>query len=331
MKLFKMKTKLFFVIICIFSFSLTFNALCRPQINSITEKKGTEVFRDRKFARGFSLTPLDPKIVQQGGGFEKTNVDTLFWETEKRPPVWQLAQWYSKYNLAHVKPEIGSDSSITYRNEGKRLVRYPDGSILLELTASKEYNHPRKQGEQWPHILLEQKFKDRSPIIGMAKELLFSMDIKLVKCENKMKEETFDDKLHTAQSPFYFIIENCNKGSKDYKKYIWFGIPSFDYRYKNTGNEDKVSWDIGTNTYIYDVPEVKLWGDVSFQDGKWHEAFADILPLIKQALETIRSKGIFINTSLDDLQITGMNFGWEIPGTFDAALCVRNFSLRVVE
>jgi hypothetical protein len=300
-------------------------------MNSELTKKGTEVFRDQSFSRGFGLSPLDPKIVHQGGGFEKTNVDTLYFGKEKQTPIWQLAQWYSKHNLAHVNPETGNDGSITFKNEGKRLIRYTNGSLMLELTTSKEYDHPRKNGEPWPHILIEQKFGDESPIVGETTKILFSMEIKLVKCENKMSEQTFNEKLHTAQSPFYFILENCNKDSKEYGKYIWFGIPSFDYRYKSTGNEEKVSWDIGTNTYIYNVPENTLWGDVSFQDGNWHKANADILPLIRKALKTMQSKGVFTTTTLNDLMITGMNFGWEIPGTFDAAVCVKNFSLIVTK
>jgi len=33
---------------------------------------------------------------------------------------------------------------------------------------------------------------------------------------------------------------------------------------------------------------------------------------------------------LTDLKITGMNFGWEVPGTFDAAIQVKNISLKAV-
>jgi len=314
-----------------FIFIAALDASYRSQKESLSGKRDREVFRDRMFARGFSLTPIDPKIVQQGGGFEKTNVDTLYFGKGQQAPVWQLAQWYSKYTLAHVTPEIGRDSSITYKNEGKRLTRYADGSLMLELITSKEYDHPRKNGEPWPHILLEQKFGEQSPAIGQAKELHFSMELKLVKCENKMNKGTFDGKLHTAQSPFYFVLEDCNRDSKGYGKFIWFGIPSFDYRYKSARNEEKVSWDIGTNTYIYNVAENTLWGDISFQDGNWHKAKADILPLIRIALKKMQSKGVFTTTTLNDLKITGMNFGWEIPGTFDAAVCVKNFSLRVVE
>lgn len=318
-------------IIYVYSITPSFKALCESRIYSEIEKKGREIFMDRKFEHGFSLTPLDPKVVYQGGGFEKTNVDTLFWEKEKQIPVWQLSQWYSKYTLAHVKPELASDGSITFRNEGKRIVRYPDGSVLLELNTDKEYSHPRKQGEPWPHILIEQKFGNQSPIIGQAKELLFSMELKLVKCKNRMTEGTFDETLHTAQSPFYFVLENKRTKSNKNQKFIWFGIPSFDYRYQQTSSKEKISWDIGTGTYIYNLPETAAWGNVSFQDGNWHKAMVDILPFVKTALEAMKSKGVFTTINLNDFRITGMNFGWEIPGTFDAAVLVRNFSLRVTK
>ena len=70
---------------------------------------------------------------------------------------------------------------------------------------------------------------------------------------------------------------------------------------------------------------------MTLQDGEWHETHIDIKPLIARALSVMRSKGIFKNTTLDDLKITDMNFGWETPGTFDAALRVRGISLKSVE
>ncbi len=36
-------------------------------------------------------------------------------------------------------------------------------------------------------------------------------------------------------------------------------------------------------------------------------------------------------TMPEDLELTGMNFGWEVPGTFDAGLQIRNLSIRIVE
>ena len=45
----------------------------------------------------------------------------------------------------------------------------------------------------------------------------------------------------------------------------------------------------------------------------------------------MREKGSFTDSRWEDLAITGMNFGWEIPGTFDAELKVRGMSLRAEE
>ena len=45
----------------------------------------------------------------------------------------------------------------------------------------------------------------------------------------------------------------------------------------------------------------------------------------------MQEKGTFTHTVPADLVLTGMNFGWEVPGTFDAGLMVRNMSIRVVK
>jgi hypothetical protein len=94
--------------------------------------------------------------------------------------------------------------------------------------------------------------------------------------------------------------------------------------------EERIMWDKGTSTYMYSVPEQKIWGDVNLHDGEWHQGKADLKPLILRALEAMREKEVFMNTKPGDLVITGMTFGWEVPGIFDAAIRVRNISLRVI-
>lgn len=290
-------------------------------------KTNKEVIRDGQFERGFAVSPLDPVIVQQEGA-KKANTDTLFFFQQNVEPIWQLSQWYSKYDLADTPPKKKSDQSISYVNPGKRITHERDGSLLLEIITSTEYSHPRKEGETWPHLLIEQKIEERV-LIGDAKKILFSMEMKLVKCENKMDKEEFNESLHTAQTPLYFILRNINPDAEDYNSSIWFGIPSFDYRYINMNEQEVISWDIGTQMYIYNVPQRLVWGDISFQDMKWHQAKVDLLPLIKRAVKAIQEKGFFITTQLSDLALTEMNFGWEVPGIFDAAILVRDISLKV--
>ena len=292
----------------------------------------TELMRDVQFEKGFALTPLDPAIVQQGGGFEKTYVDTLDFGRGGSHPVWMIAQWQSKYSLAEAPLTSYDGGAVGYENPGKKVILYPDHSLWMEVDASNEYDHPRTNGEPWPHLLIAQSIGDAGGYrVGNAERLDFSMEIKIEKCENKMDPGTYDLNLHTAQAPFYFFLVNGNPASPDYNQRLWFGLPSFDYRYATTRSNEVVIWDIGTSTYIYGVPETKIWGKVSLQDGQWHKTHIDIKPLISKALTVMRSKGVFKNTTLDDLKIKDMNFGWEVPGTFDAALRVRGISLVSVE
>lgn len=65
--------------------------------------------------------------------------------------------------------------------------------------------------------------------------------------------------------------------------------------------------------------------------GEWHSARLDLLPLIRRGVAAMQAKGQFVHTMPEDLELTGMNFGWEVPGTFDAGLQIRNLSIRIVE
>lgn len=300
---------------------------------SSNDTQGVEIIQDNTFEKGFALTPLLPKTVMQGGGFEKTYLDTLDFGRDGSSPVWHFAQWHSKFNLAHAELQTAKDKSIYYINEGgsKKVAIYPDNSLLLEVNTNVEYDSARHKGQAWPHLLIAQNFNEKSPNVGEAKQLLFSMEQKLEKEENKMAEETFNTSLHTAQSPFYFILSNDNDNSPDYNQKIWFGIPSYDYRFTEMNDQEKTSWDIGTNTFIYNVPQLPVWGEIRFQDKKWHKAETDLKPLILRALEAMKEKNVFKNTSPDDLVITGMNFGWEVPGTFDVAIRVKNISLKIIK
>jgi len=280
----------------------------------------TEIFKDRSFESGFGLKPLNPADMNRLGF-----LDTLYFKAKTDAPLWHLAQWNSKHNLAEAVRQTDPDGSLFFANAGKRVALYPDNSLLLELNASEEYNHPRLSGESWPHLLIEQNFTF-SPSVSTAKKILFSMEIMLVKCENKMVSGTYDPSKHTAQSPLYLVIRDSKTNS-----YIWFGIPSFDFRYMVLKDQSSTSWDEGTQTYISSAAPRTIWGNVNLHDKQWHKADIDIRPFILAAFESVKREGKFQTTKLEDLKITGMNFGWEVPGTFDAAIRVKNISLKIMK
>ena len=214
--------------------------------------------------------------------------------------------------------------------EGEAVELLSDGTLTLDITTSTEYRSPRTADGAWPHLLIQQDFTHR-PNIGRIRHLYFAMDLRIEHCERRMSDEQYDESLHTAQSPFYFFMRNTNPRSPDYGLSLWVGVPSFDYRYERLSDEEYVQWDIGTATYIYAIPPRSIWGDVSFHDREWHSARLDLLPLIRRGVAAMQAKGQFVHTMPEDLELTGMNFGWEVPGTFDAGLQIRNLSIRIVE
>jgi len=296
------------------------------------QKKITDIIHDPYFEHGLLLSPLDPVDVRKGGGFARTFRDTLKFGRNIVAPSWRLHQWHSRFSLEKVAARTDADGSVVYENEGKKVARFKDNSLLLEIFTSAEWGDtPRKKDEHWPHLLIAQDFRKDAPVIGKLDKLLFKVEIKLERCENKMKEGTFNPRLHTAHTPLYFVVKNDNRQSVDYGQKIWLGVHSFDYRYPELKHQNNLRKDKGTSSYMYNIPPKDFWGDVNFGDYNWHKGNVDLLPYIKQAVETMREKGIFKNSTLHDLKVTGMNFGWEVPGIFDAAVRIKNISLKAIE
>lgn len=288
-----------------------------------------EIIKDPAFRNGFTL--LSPNFSSSGG---RIIVDTLVFTPKSAAPAWRIAQWHSRYDLADGKDRHGNmrrkgknTYNGEYSNKSKCVRRSKGGTLFLGIDTKPEYNHPRRADEQWPHLLIEQDFDNR-PNAGKSSCIVFSMAYRLEYCEKLMTDSEYNEALHTAQSPLYFILRNTNPQSADCNKFIWLGIQTFDYRYRQTTEHETISWDAGTNTYIYNIPQRPLWGDIDFHDGKWHRLQADLLPHIRMCLDKMKEKGFFKDTNLSDLEISGMNFGWEVPGTFRAAASIKDLSLR---
>ena len=288
-----------------------------------------EWISDGRFRHGLALSALSPVEVMEHGGFARTNQDTLRFDKhgEQLPPAWQACQWWSRHNLAH-RQQSSSPWGQAYGNAGKTIALSHDGTLTLEIKTDSEYLHPRRQGENWPHLLIQQDMGQGGISLGESKELRLRMDLRLLYCESLMDPEDFSEDLHTAQSPFYLYLRNANPHSTDFGKCLWLGITAFDARWTQMPESETVSWDIGTQMYIYQIPAASVWGRGMLSDHKWHRMEADLLPWVAQALKTFHLRGLFAATEVKDMVVTGMNFGWEVPGTYNAALQLRKLSLR---
>ena len=111
-----------------------------------------ELIADGSFGAGVALSPLSVETVTSGGGFAATNVDTLHFGGGNGPTAWQMCQWWSRYDLGGT-PAVRTTEGTCYANAGKRVMRRDDGTLLLEVLGSAEYDAPRRDGEAWPHLL----------------------------------------------------------------------------------------------------------------------------------------------------------------------------------
>lgn len=284
----------------------------------------TPIFSDTGFQKGFLLSHPDSS---KGRSVEKV----LDFGDTNNVPVWRLCQWASKYNLASASCLRGEEGFV-YENEAKRVVtcyvNSPNRGLTLEIRGSVEYGaQARKAGENWPHLLVEQ---DAAQVIALdaMQSLRFRIQARLLHCKCTMAGEDYDAGLHAAQFQIFFIIKNIRPGSADYGNYYWFGVPFFDNRHDvpppfmaaDAGKKD------ATGKYIYTLGGETL-GEAPLKLGQWMALDVDLLPYIERGLRKAAGSGYLKNSNPHDYAVANMNMGWEIPGTFDAAMQVRDLEV----
>ena len=109
---------------------------------------------------------------------------------------------------------------------------------------------------------------------------------------------------------------------------MWFGIPIYDSRHRFP-KEFKAKDFGGTAKFIF-TSSGQTFTKQSSHDGDWVIIDKDLLPLMREALETAWARG-FLQSSkaIEDYHIGRMNMGWELPGTFDVDMQERNLSFKV--
>lgn len=258
-------------------------------------------------------------------------LDELRWKGSKTDNFWTLAEWASSGLLKDDRSEeVLIGGGIRYHNRTKNVDIFPgEGKISLEVLGSEEYPQPRKPGDPWVHLLMEQFIPAQqqvhlSKLEKLAAQLTFCID----KCEIRMTQEDYDPTLHAAHISWYFTVENTNSEVRDIEgrpDYLWFGLPLYDNRFKKIDGP-QVFMDTGTHRLIYGIkrdvfcePEVEL--------GKSYTMDVDILPHIKRAFGIAQEKGCLAGAKWEDMAIGSTNIGWEVPGVFDCKLTYENMAL----
>jgi len=286
------------------------------------------LFADTQFQQGFLLSYPD---TSKGRSIEAT----LNLGNDKNKPAWRLCQWATKYSLADTQPVRNEQGDVTYQNQGKKVVigggRSPNRDLILEVRGKPEYGQTtRKFGQSWPHLLVEQDAVETYTLDALD-QLRLKISFRLLNCQSNMAQDQYDPSLHAAQFQLFLIVKNVEAGSKDAGDYFWFGVPFFDSRHdippshmaKDAGKKD------ATGKFIYAIDGRQV-NTTPPANGDWIKMEKDLLAYIKDGLNEAVKNGYFSDSAPEHYAVVNMNLGWEIPGSFDAAVQIRDFSLCAV-
>ncbi len=284
---------------------------------------------DTRFEHGLTVwSPVPGKHVKQG---------------ELRPadgsgePVWGLAQWDSRFTLAHAKPERLPSGAVRFFDGAKFVVfgtpSSDEADIILALNGQTEYrNKIPSPGDPWPHLLVERPLRHHPALVDLA---AVPFQIRYRVLYSKATEATgWDERLHTAQFVFYLTVQNHNRNSPGGGDYLWVGMMLYDGRHRlpaaygarDAGSSKKQ----GTGKFIY-RPAFKRLSNNSPHDGDWITVDVDLLPMLREALQTAWQRGYLTDSNeATDYRLGVMNMGWEITGPIDAAVQVRGLKLEAI-
>lgn len=281
-----------------------------------------ELIRDPRFQRGFHLLAPKPGQREVTGALSGAGSDA--------PPIWDLAQWSSRFPLTPAAPGTPAPGARRWANDAKAVtVGAPESALAdlaLAVNGSVEYGtRARKSDEPWVHLLVEQSFAGPPSLAGL-KSARLRLEARLLRADFHRTPD-YSPGLHAAQFQLFLTVQNRNRESAGYGKYLWFGVPLYDDR-SRIPPAHKAKDTAGSSMFIY-TPAGEVFTQHSAHDRQWIRVDKELRPLLVEALESAWERG-FLRESRDlgDYRVTGMNLGWEVPGIFDVEMQTRGLSLQ---
>ncbi|MBP3531827.1 MAG: hypothetical protein J6K25_11710 [Thermoguttaceae bacterium] len=317
-----------------------------------------ELFGDLNFERGFEIVngpktlgvlrlPFDGENDKAGGsgetgGIGETENPSKLGKTGETSeavaaaPTWKLAQHHSKFDLSRPETQTATATEARAATPGLAVARTktPDGSVALrlEVAADAEYDAPRRADQNWLHLLLQRDFPPSERVsFADVESLVFTCDAQVLRSERLMSADEFNPNLHATQASVYFAISNDDPESPDFRDYIWFGVSFFDDRWEIQTDYVAVDGDpksIGTGKLIYRLGERRtiddILGGVNPFSKKPVRIEIDLAKYLGGALQAAKERGFLTETRVEQMKLAHFNFGWETPGTYRAALEIKN-------
>ena len=283
-----------------------------PAVNTV------QAIANADFSYGFKLLGVN---AATDGTSAKSTV-----KFGRQTPVWEMAQWYTKYDFNLVSPIVTTEKmSIDDQSKHIELDRN-SGKLTLALNATKEYTESAESRIFWPHLLIQQTFGDdmKSYDLSDFESLTAQVDFSVTKANKGAIETKPANETLPAQFLQYYYVNDFKNDA-----FLWFGFAFFDTRMEKTSLsylQDYAGGNAGN--FIYSLGADELMDGENFELGKEYHIEIDIIPYVAQALEQAKQSGFMENTQLSDCVITGTNIGWELPGAWDVSATLGNISLQ---
>lgn len=318
------------ILFCMLGLFMTLTACNQKPPNP--ENKVIELIQDNHFRNGFVISPADNEPQPDN----RYPLDyNLTYGTPTGQIAWLLGQAGNRFGLAddyalNGKKVAYVDGFYTIEDPSKKLIINPDtGEITFVLNTSKEYLRPRESKEAWPHLLIQQGLS-QNVSVSDVESIVLSLSIQLNSLVNHMSNAEYNASLHTAQFLMYIVVRS--NAAADAGEYMWFGIPFFDARYPLMQENGMIDAGTSGNTgkFIYQMPQIDFMPN-GLQVGVHNDINIDLIPYFARALMLAKQQGALLNTEVEDLYLTNMNIGYEIPGTYDVSITLQNFSLKATK
>ncbi|MBQ3019752.1 MAG: hypothetical protein IJD77_04115 [Clostridia bacterium] len=251
-------------------------------------------------------------------------------------PSWIVAQWESVGSLNNTSEENGV---FTYWDAAKMLsIDTNTGAIAMDMKGSVEYPTQDRQAieDPWPHLVMQQDYYgDQLIHLSEMESVNMQMKYTVTKCEDKMHGAVNADDLHCAQFVWYITLQNRTEGHEDFGKYMWFGMVLFDNRYQGAVYERTNKTADNSDQFIYQ-PGTADWSPTGTMATLNETMTIDfnILDVAKvaynEATKWSRWDQVFSSTTWEDLYVGSMNFGIEIPGTYDMSVDIEHVGIASV-
>jgi hypothetical protein len=289
------------------------------------------IIKDECFNNGFKVSKFRAKSVKPKTYLFKNNLENT------ASPDWQISQWMSEHLLDSDKQnfvKVYTDDVSVYEvyDDSGELIKslsfnHDNGNFSLLQNASKEYlnitTNILDPEYWWIHLLLEQDYSKNLVYLRDLNDLFLSFDFKITKCD-LIKEGISN----CAQFNLFLSIQNRNKRSKEYGRYMWFGFNLFDNRYVHQPIMSVTTKEYGSNVFLR-IPSTEEILDIKTVPNvneKVHASF-NLFEDIKATFIEAKQAGYFKCTKWEDLAIGTFNIGFEVPGYLDIGVDVENLLL----